>query len=71
MTELENELGIRIRALRAWRGMSQNSLAKEANIRRTHLSQIENGKFAARIDTLYAISKALDVTLAFLFTNVG
>jgi len=38
-----------------------------AGIGRAHLSQIENGAVAARIDTLYAIAQALDLTLGQLF----
>jgi transcriptional regulator with XRE-family HTH domain len=34
-----------------------------AEIGRAHLSQIENGAVAARIDTLYSIARALDLTL--------
>jgi transcriptional regulator with XRE-family HTH domain len=38
-----------------------------AGMGRAHLSQIENGAVAARIDTLYAIAKALEMTLEELF----
>ena len=38
-----------------------------AQIGRAHLSQIENGAVAARIDTLYALAQALEMTLDELF----
>jgi transcriptional regulator with XRE-family HTH domain len=38
-----------------------------AGIGRAHLSQIENGAVAARIDTLYALALALDMKLEELF----
>ena len=38
-----------------------------AGIGRAHLSQIENGAVAVRIDTLYALAKALDLKLEELF----
>jgi len=56
-------LGRRLSELREKRGLSQTQLADMADIGRSHLSQIENGAVAARIDTLYAISGALDLTL--------
>jgi len=47
-------LGRRISELREKRGLSQTQLADMAGIGRTHLSQIENGAVAARVDTLHA-----------------
>jgi transcriptional regulator with XRE-family HTH domain len=60
-------LGRRLCELREKRGLSQTQLADMAEIERAHLSQIENGAVAARIDTLYAISKALEMTLEEMF----
>jgi transcriptional regulator with XRE-family HTH domain len=56
-------LGRRLSELREKRGLSQTQLADIARIGRAHLSQIENGAVAARIDTLYAIAQALDLKL--------
>jgi transcriptional regulator with XRE-family HTH domain len=56
-------LGLRLMRLRVTRGLSQAQLADMAGIGRAHLSQIENGAVAARIDTLYAIAQALDLRL--------
>jgi len=53
--------------LREKRGLSQTQLADLAQIGRAHLSQIENGAVAARIDTLYAIAAALETKLEDLF----
>jgi transcriptional regulator with XRE-family HTH domain len=60
-------LGRRLSDLREKRGLSQTQLADMAEIGRAHLSQIENGAVAARIDTLYAIAQALEMTLAEIF----
>jgi transcriptional regulator with XRE-family HTH domain len=38
-----------------------------AEIGRAHLSQIENEAVAARIDTLYAIAQALELSLVEMF----
>ncbi len=60
-------LGRRLSDLREKRGLSQTQLADMAEIGRAHLSQIENGAVAARIDTLYAIAAALEMKLEELF----
>lgn len=60
-------LGRRLSGLREKRGLSQTQLCDMAGIGRAHLSQIENGAVAARIDTLYSIARALDLTLEELF----
>jgi transcriptional regulator with XRE-family HTH domain len=60
-------LGRRLSMLREKRGLSQTQLADLAQIGRAHLSQIENGAVAARIDTLYAIAAALETKLEDLF----
>jgi transcriptional regulator with XRE-family HTH domain len=57
-------LGRRLSNLREKRGLSQTQLADMAEIGRAHLSQIENGAVAARIDTLYAIAGALELNLS-------
>lgn len=41
-----------------------------AGIGRAHLSQIENGKVAARIDTLRAIAQALELSLSELLKGL-
>jgi transcriptional regulator with XRE-family HTH domain len=57
-------LGRRLNELREKRGLSQTQLADLSEIGRAHLSQIENGAVAARIDTLRAIATALEMTLS-------
>lgn len=63
-------LGRRLSELRDKRGLSQIQLADMAEIGRAHLSQIENGAVAARIDTLYAIAGAMELTLEELFRGL-
>jgi transcriptional regulator with XRE-family HTH domain len=62
-------LGRRISNLREGRGLSQIQLADMAEIGRAHLSQIENGAVAARIDTLFALANALETSLSELFRD--
>lgn len=60
-------LGRRLSDLREKRGLSQTQLADMAQIGRAHLSQIENGAVAARVDTVYALAQALEITLEEVF----
>lgn len=53
-----------VRRLRAERGMSQEKLGFEAEISMTYVSHIETEKFAASIDVVGRIAKALKVTLS-------
>jgi len=63
-------LGRRISELRESRGLSQIQLADLAQIGRAHLSQIENGAVAARIDTLYALAQALEIPFEEMFRGL-
>jgi transcriptional regulator with XRE-family HTH domain len=63
-------LGRQISGIREKRGLSQTHLADMAQIGRAHLSQIENGAVAARIDTIHALSIALEITLEELFRDL-
>ena len=63
-------LGRRLSDLREKRGLSQTQLADMSDIGRAHLSQIENGAVAARIDTLHAIAGALELTLSELLKGL-
>ncbi len=60
-------LGRRLSDLREKRGLSQTQLADMAGMGRAHLSQIENGAVAARVDTLYAIAQVLELKMEELF----
>ncbi len=69
--DIQEELGQRIKFIRGARRMTQETLALEAGITRTHLIRIERGKFSARVDLLHAIAKALNIKLKDLFDGVG
>lgn len=53
--------GQRIRALRLSRGLSQEALADAARLHRTHISLIERGQRAVRLETIAALAVALGV----------
>ncbi len=65
------ELGLTIAALRKIRGMSQEQLAEEAKISRSHLSSIEapNIVRAFSVDVLYNIADALGIRAGDLLNN--
>jgi transcriptional regulator with XRE-family HTH domain len=60
-------LGLRIRNLRIHKGMSLREAARRANISPSLISQIERGKAAPSVKTLYALVDVLMVPIAQLF----
>lgn len=61
--ELVVAIGNRIRDLRKERNISQEELANEADIPLSQIGRIERGETNPTISTLYAISKALIISL--------
>lgn len=51
-----------IRRIRKEKGFSQTIVADFAQISRSHLTLLENGKKTAGLDTLWKIADALDTT---------
>jgi transcriptional regulator with XRE-family HTH domain len=70
MANVLQRLGQRVRELRAQRGYTQESLAERAKITWHYVSSIERGTKGATLETLVAITAALDVTLSELFLDV-
>jgi transcriptional regulator with XRE-family HTH domain len=62
-------LGKKIKSLRLERGMSQSCLSRNADIDRTYLSCIENGKKNLSILLTLRIAKALDVDIRQLISQ--
>ena len=58
-----DRIGQRIATLRKLAGMSQEQLAANAGLQRTHISRIEAGKYAVTLETIQAIAEALDMTV--------
>lgn len=58
---------LRIKAARAALDMSQDELAKKANVTRQTISAVENGDYNPTIKLCIAICKALGKTLDELF----
>lgn len=60
------QCGNRIQQLRIRFGYSQQQLAKELNIDRSHLSHIESGERGSSIDLLIQFSEFFHVTLDYI-----
>lgn len=65
MTDSERQntrerIGKRISTLRKIQGLTQEELAMRTGLQRTHISRIENGKYAVTLETLQTIAKALN-----------
>ena len=61
--QTRDRIGLRILTLRKMREWSQDELARRAGLQRTHISRIEQGKYAVTLETVQAIAKALDMTV--------
>lgn len=64
------EFGKRLRQLREKRGMSQEQLADLAELHRTHISLIERGVRAVRVDTIERLAHGLSVQPAKLMPPI-
>lgn len=64
------ELGKRITAARTSKGMSQEKLASDSGVDRSHIGFIEQGRRKPTVRTLYKIVKALDMNLEQLFKGL-
>jgi transcriptional regulator with XRE-family HTH domain len=64
------ELGKRILKARTDRGMSQEKLATDSGIDRSHMGFIEQGRRKPTLSTLFKIAKSLNLSLEELFKNL-
>ena len=61
--QTRDRIGLRILTLRKMREWSQDELARRAGLQRTHISRIEQGKYAVTLETVQAIAEALGMTV--------
>ena len=69
--DIRDVLATNLRLLRRARGLSQEELAHRADIDRTYVSALERSVYAAGIDVLDRLAKALDVEAADLLRRGG
>ncbi|MGY6521453.1 MAG: helix-turn-helix domain-containing protein [Mongoliitalea sp.] len=59
--------GEKVRTIRKSQNVSQEKLAELAELDRTYISDIENGKRNVSIETVFKIAKALDKPMVSFF----
>ncbi len=60
------ECGLRLKAIRIERGLTQEELAEKMNMSRSHLGMIETGKTGPSIDLLVQFADVLDTSTDYL-----
>lgn len=61
--------GNKVHLIRQEKGISQEKLALEANIDRTYISDIENGKRNISLEIAYKIANALNIHLSEILSD--
>lgn len=61
--QVRERIGGRVATLRKLKGMTQEQLAQEAGLQRTHVNRIEAGKYAVTIDVVQAIAQVFGMTV--------
>ena len=68
--DVYKEIGKRITKARKDSGMSQEKLATESGLDRSHLGFIEQGRRKPTVSTLHKITNTLEVTLESMFKGL-
>ena len=63
------EIGKRIQHYRSKNGMTQTELAELIESNQKHISRIEAGQLRIKLDTMYAITKALHISVDSLIAD--
>lgn len=67
--DIQKNFGLRIKELRATKGLSQEALSLKADLDRTYITSVENGKRNVSIQAIQKIIKGLDVSFSEFFTS--
>ena len=67
--DIKLKIGQRIKKLRKDIGLSQESLAYKAEVDRTYVTDVENGRRNVSVEILERLIKALDVPFADFFNS--
>lgn len=67
---IEEQIGERIKKIRIEKKLTQEQLAWEANVDRTYMNHVENGRKNISIKSLEKIIKALDVSFHEFFKTI-
>ena len=66
--DIKLKVGQRIRELRQAQKLSQEALANKANVDRTYMTDLENGRRNVSIEVLLRVTDALNITFTEFFT---
>lgn len=69
LMELKVQFGQRVRELRLAKGLSQEALALKAEIDRTYMTSVENGKRNVAIQNIGRIIDALEISIPDFFNS--
>ncbi|MFG2873566.1 helix-turn-helix domain-containing protein [Streptomyces sp. NPDC048337] len=69
--DLATQVGARVRMLRTERGISLSELARRSQVGKGTLSELESGRRNPTLETLYALTTALDVPLSAALHTTG
>lgn len=69
LMELKVQFGQRVRELRLAKGLSQEALALKAEIDRTYMTSVENGKRNVAIQNIGKIISALEISVHEFFNS--
>ena len=69
-TSVRKRIAVKIRLLRACRGLSQEALAQKSGLSTRHLQKLEAGQVNVTVESLSKLSKALEVDISRLFRAV-
>lgn len=65
--DIKTAYGEKVKSIRKSQKVSQEKLAELAELDRTYISDIENGKRNVSIETVYKIAKALNTPMVSFF----
>lgn len=67
--EIKSKIGLRIKKIRQEKGISQETLAHFADLDRTYINSVENGKRNISILNIEKIARALEISLKDFFNH--
>lgn len=70
-TEIQQQLGARIRELRKIKGLTQEEFARECQLHRSHTGEIERGETNVTLSTLLTIARVVGTSVANLFKGIA
>lgn len=67
----KKQIGLRVKGLRASKGLSQQELAKKLNVDRSTISKIESGENPPAVSVLFELKRIFSISTDWLLTGIG